>query len=162
MYCTECGNKLELRFLEFEGMIPYCNKCNEYRFQTFNSAVSLLIFNPDMTKTLFVKQYGTDFYRLVAGYVNKGESLEETIYREMGEEIGRIPCKVEYNSSAYFKKSNTLISNYAVVLTSEEIFPNHEIDSYGWIDIKDSREELRRASFSYEFLCKYLDKKNMN
>lgn len=160
MYCNECGSELTPKFLKYEGMVPFCKKCNEYRFLSFNSAVSALIFNPNKTKLLLIKQYGTDFYRLVAGYVNKKESLEEALYREMGEEIGRIPSTVIFNKSAYFEKSNTLISNFVVTLTSEEIFPNHEIDSYAWIDLNDALESLTRAAFSKQFLVNYLKKNN--
>ena len=38
-YCVECGTKLIYKELENEGMIPYCEKCHEYRFPIFSSAV---------------------------------------------------------------------------------------------------------------------------
>ena len=159
MHCEKCGTELIPKFLEYEGMIPFCTKCNEYRFNMFNSAVSVLVFNPEKTKILLIKQYHTDFYRLVAGYVNKGESLEECLYREMGEEIGRIPNHVEFNKSKYFDKSNTLISNFAVTLTSEEIFPNYEVDSYEWIEIDKALEAIREKPFTRYLLMSYLNKK---
>ena len=28
-YCEECGTELVERFLENEGIIPYCNRCKE-------------------------------------------------------------------------------------------------------------------------------------
>lgn len=158
MYCEKCGNELVPKFLEFEGMVPFCTKCNDYRFYNFNSAISVLIFNPDKTKILFIKQYNTDFYRLVAGYVNKGETLEHALYREMGEEIGRYPSKVEFNKSAYFAKSNTLISNFAVTLTCEDIFPNYEIDSYDWVDVSIAKELVRERKFTLDLLNNYLNK----
>ena len=158
MFCKICGNELKPKFLEYEGMIPYCNKCNDYRFDEFNSAVSMLIFNPDKTKILLIKQYNRDFFVLVAGYVTLGESLEHAVFREMGEEIGRIPCKYEFNESSYFAKSNTLISNFAVTLTSEDIFPNHEIDSYEWIKIEDAYDALKRANLAYKFYTDYMKK----
>ena len=158
MYCKICGTELKPKFLEFEGMIPYCEKCNDYRFEQFNAAVSLIIFNPTKDKTLLITQYGKDFYRFVAGYVNLGESFEQTLYREMGEEIGRIPYSIEYNESSYFKKSNTLIANYVVTLTSEEIFPNHEIDSYAWIKVEDAEEALSRADLALKFWKHYINK----
>ena len=70
-YCYECGTKLEIKELEHEGLIPFCPKCKEFRFPIFSSAVNVVILNKEQTKTLFVKQYGIDNYRLVAGYINK-------------------------------------------------------------------------------------------
>ena len=49
-YCVECGTKLIYKELENEGMIPYCEKCHEYRFPIFSSAVSMIILNPDKSK----------------------------------------------------------------------------------------------------------------
>ncbi|MBO5542525.1 MAG: NUDIX domain-containing protein, partial [Acholeplasmatales bacterium] len=128
MYCSKCGNVLEKKFLEHEGMINFCKCCNEYVFDRTNVAVSMIILNPDETKMLFIKQYGKDKFILVAGYTNPGESLEHTVYREMGEEIGRYPKSIEFNMSKYFAPSNTLISNFICKLTSMDIFPNEEID----------------------------------
>ena len=30
MYCRDCGAKLTLRFLENEGLIPYCEQCGAF------------------------------------------------------------------------------------------------------------------------------------
>ena len=158
MFCEKCGNSLIPKFLDYEGMIPFCTKCNEYRFLNFNSAISVIIFNPEKTKILLIKQYHTVFYRLVAGYVNKGETLEHTIYREMGEEIGRYPNSIEYNKSAYFEKSNTLITNFIVTLTSEDIFPNYEVDSYDWVYVDDALKLLSDRKFTLDLLNNYLNK----
>ena len=75
-YCEKCGNKLELKFLELEGMIPFCNKCNDYRFPYFNTAVSMIIVNPDETKMLYVKQYGTGKGRDI--HINETEQKAQT------------------------------------------------------------------------------------
>ena len=70
-YCVKCGNLLTFKQLNNEGMIPFCTNCNEYRFETFNVAVSMVILNKDLDKTLFIEQYGKDMKVLVAGYINK-------------------------------------------------------------------------------------------
>lgn len=159
MYCIKCGNKLTKKFLEMEGMINYCPICNEYVFDKMNVAVSMIILNPDETKVLYIKQYGTGKFRLVAGYTNVTESLEHTVYREMGEEIGRYPSKIEYNMSKYFEPSNTLIANYICKLTSEAIFPNQEIDEYEWIPISLAEEMIQQAKLARVFVKEFLDKR---
>ena len=88
-YCMECGTKLTERFLKNEGMVPFCEQCNAYRFPVFSVAVSMEVLHPDKDKVLLIKQYGKDRYILVAGYINKGESAEHTVVREVREEIGR-------------------------------------------------------------------------
>ncbi|MCR5350368.1 MAG: NUDIX domain-containing protein [Acholeplasmatales bacterium] len=159
-YCEECGTLLEKKFLVNEGMIPYCSKCMEYRFPYFNTAVSMIILNPENTKMLYVKQYGTGKNRLVAGYLNKGENLEHAVYREMGEEIGRFPKSIKFNHSQYFAKSNSLIVNFICELTTEELNCNEEIDEYEWVTIEDSLEKIKDASLAKIFVLKYLKDNN--
>ena len=45
MYCKQCGEKLTLRFCENEGLVPYCDKCEAYKFPQFNVAVSMVVTN---------------------------------------------------------------------------------------------------------------------
>jgi len=69
-YCMECGTKLETKYLENEGVIPFCPNCNEFRFPIYSCAVSMEVLNPDKNKVVLIKQYGRDFNVLVAGYIN--------------------------------------------------------------------------------------------
>ena len=85
-HCRECGTELIEKELEHEGMVPFCPRCGEYRFPQYNVAVSMIVVNEENRKTLLVKQYGRDFFRLVAGYVNRTETLEHAAARELKEE----------------------------------------------------------------------------
>lgn len=51
-YCTEYGTELVERYLENEGMIPYCESCGVYRFPTFNVAIIAIVYSPDAEKFL--------------------------------------------------------------------------------------------------------------
>lgn len=57
-YCEECGGRLTMKECGTDGMIPYCDACQTFRFPMFNSAISAIIFNPDKTKILLIQQYG--------------------------------------------------------------------------------------------------------
>ena len=91
-YCSKCGSELiEKECFNCgisEGVVPYCSKCDEFRLPPFNTAVSMVVCNKDYSKILLIKQYGRDFNILVAGYVTKGENLENTLKRELKEETG--------------------------------------------------------------------------
>ena len=157
-HCYECGTLLENKFLEHEGMIPFCKKCNEFRFPIFSSAVSMIITNLDESKFLLVKQYGKDFYRFVAGYTNKGESAEEALERELMEEVSLKAISYKPLKTSYFGKSNTLMINYLVKVNDLNVKPNYEIDSYAWIDRKDVLTNLEDAKLAYEFFKFYLSR----
>lgn len=161
-YCSKCGNKLILKE-SFncgisDGMVPFCTKCNEFRFPMFNSAVSSVIYNKDFSKTLLVQQYGRGVNILVAGYVNKGETLEEALVREIKEETGLIVSSYKFNASKYFEKSNSLICNFIVTTEDENLHPNSEIDFAKWYTISEAGEEIYKNSLAEEFFLKSLGK----
>ena len=117
-YCSVCGTKLEIKELAHEGLVPFCKTCGEYRFTLYNVAVSMIIVDKEEKHALLIKQYNTDFYRFVAGYVNRTESAEEAVVREMKEEIGVKPIKIKPLKTGFFEKTNTLMLNYLAVVES--------------------------------------------
>ena len=133
-YCMFCGTKLQERELDGEGIIPYCEKCGEYRFQ-----------------------YGRNRYILVAGYVNKGEDAEDAVCREIQEEMGLKVIDYSFNHSHYFKPSNTLMLNFTAVVEDAEPHPNKEIDHYQWFSRIEARKNIYSGSLAEKFLLGYLD-----
>ena len=87
-HCYECGTALTERELEGEGIVPYCPQCQQYRFQMYNVAVSMVVINEQTGQILLIRQYGKPHFILVAGYVNRGEQLEHAVCREVKEETG--------------------------------------------------------------------------
>ena len=106
-YCNKCGNKLtEKECINCgisEGMVAYCENCDEFKFPMYNVAVSAVICNPDFSKILLIQQYGRPKNILVAGYVNKGENLEHALIREIKEEVGLDVIDFKFNASSYYK-----------------------------------------------------------
>ena len=157
-YCEECGSKLVERYLENEGIIPYCNKCREYRFSKYNVAVSIITVDDKEKKILLIKQYGRDSYILVAGYVNKGESAENAVKRELMEETGLSAGEIRYNRSEYFERSNTLMLNFTCHIQGDNKYKlNREVDEAEWFSFKEARENIRPESLAQRFLNFYLD-----
>ena len=158
MYCIECGNKLIEKYLDKEGIIPFCTRCNEFRFPLYNVAVSMIVINKETSKILLIKQYGKDRNILVAGYVSKGEALEDAVKREIKEETNMTVSSIKYNRSEYFAPSNTLMCNYTVLVDNDkELKVNEEIDSYNWYLKEDARKQIMPNSLASKFLNAYLD-----
>ena len=99
-FCQECGTALVDKYLENEGMIPFCPKCNQYRFPMYNVAVSMIVINKKTDRILLIKQYGRPFFILVAGYVNRTEQLEHAVAREIKEETGMTVSNLKYIGTA--------------------------------------------------------------
>ena len=160
-YCQECGTALTEKELEHEGIIPYCPKCRDYRFPMYNVAVSMIVVNEEDQKTLLIKQYGKDFFRLVAGYVNRTESLEHAVVRELKEETGMTAERVVFNRTRFFEPSNTLMCNFtAFVKDDSELNPNYEIDYCEWFSFDEARKAIDPNILAGQFLNAYLDSRS--
>ena len=157
-YCQVCGSELIEKELEGEGLVPFCPACNEFRFPMYNVAVSMIVINKMTNKILLIKQYGRDFYILVAGYVNRGEQLEHAVVRELKEETGMTASYIRFNRTKFFEPSNTLMCNFTVYVDSDsELSTNKEIDSFNWFSFDDARKNIKPGSLAAEFLNAYLD-----
>ena len=161
-YCTECGTELVLKECFncgiSEGLVPYCENCNEFRFPQFNCAVSMVIYNKDYSKILLIKQYKRDNNILVAGYVTKSENLEETLKRELKEEVGLNAIEFKYNDSKYYEKSNTLICNFIVQAENEDYTLTNEVDSARWYTREEAKNVILKGGLAEHFLNLSLDK----
>ena len=162
-YCMECGTKLTERFLKNEGMVPFCEQCNAYRFPVFSVAVSMEVLHPDKDKVLLIKQYGKDRYILVAGYINKGESAEYIVVREVREEIGLSVRGVHFEKSEYFPPSNTLMLNFSCVAETEDLsgVSEEEIDYCRWFSFEEAVGAIARDSLAERFLQNFLRKRGL-
>ena len=159
-YCYECGEKLTERELENEGIVPYCEKCREYRFPIFSTAVSMIVENIDKTKILLIQQYGRKNNILVAGYVSKGENAENAVVREVMEETGLKVVDMNFNKSEYFEKTNTLMLNYSCRVEDESLahLNKGEVDKAQWFTHEQACENIKPDSLAKKFLFHYLGK----
>ena len=55
-HCFECGTALIEKELEEEGIVPYCPKCQQYRFPMYNVAVSMIVVDEETGKILLIQQ----------------------------------------------------------------------------------------------------------
>lgn len=157
-YCEVCGKKLTLKEDKNEGPAPYCKKCREFRYPKYNVGVSMVTISEETGKILLIKQYHLPKYVLVAGYVDKTEALEHAVVRELKEETNLTVTKVQFNKSKYFKRSDTLMCNFAAWVKDEsELKLNEEVDKAVWFTEEEARKKIYDHSLAEEFLLHYLD-----
>lgn len=162
IYCPECGQKLMKKQCKDEGMVDYCERCQKFHFPVFSSAISTVLLNPDKTKVLLIKQYGKNNNVLVAGYVNKGEYLEQTVAREVMEETGLTVTSIHYNASEYFEPTETLMNNFIAVADSEQFhLKENEVDRAKWFLLEEAPVAIMQNSLAQRFLLKALEKIRM-
>ena len=96
-YCPYCGKKVELREIGDEGMIPYCTECKIPLWDMFTTSIIVAVVNEYQEVALLRQNYvSTTNHVCVAGVMKMGESAEETVVREIGEELGLHVKSVQY------------------------------------------------------------------
>lgn len=84
-YCGVCGGPMKLH----TEISKRCTECGKEVWPQVSTAVIALIHKgPDEVLLVRAKNFRTNFYGLVAGFVETGETLEEAIAREALEETG--------------------------------------------------------------------------
>ena len=124
----------------------------------YNTAVSMIVTDEKTGRILLIQQYGRPSYILVVGYVNRGESAENAVRREILEETGLHAGRIRFNRTRFFEPSNTLMCNFtAFVSDADRLHTNREVDRYSWFSPAEARRNIRPNSLAAAFLNAYLD-----
>lgn len=156
-YCPVCGEKLRLRAHPDGGSVAWCESCADWRFPLFSTAVSVAVLDPERRRTLLIRQYGESDAVFVAGYVDKGETAEDAVRREVREELGMTAEDLRFHRSRWYAPSETLMLHYSCTVREPEARPNREVDSWFWTPADDVRRHLRRGGLAEALLDDMLE-----
>ena len=140
-FCGRCGRETE--HSEKERMVR-CPVCGHQVYPKISPAV--IVGVTDGERLLLTKYSGRAYtrYALIAGFAEIGESIEETVKREVMEEVGLKVKNVRYYASQPWSFSDTLLMGFWCDLDgSDEIHLDEEELSVGeW----KMRSEIPEAS----------------
>lgn len=154
-FCPRCGERLRLREREREEAALYCGRCAEFRFPMFSAAVAAVVLSEDGEKMLLIRQYGEERFVLPAGYIDKGETAEAALTRELREELGIGIKNHRFIKSRYYAPSETLMLNYAVTAADTIPSPNWEVDSWQWVRADEAIDYVNPNGLAEAFLRDY-------
>jgi len=108
-FCGHCGGTMI--FSERERAL-ICPSCEETVYPTISPAVIVAVTNKE--KLLLTKYTGRAYtnYALVAGFTEIGETLEETVIREVKEEVGLKVKNVRYYKNQPWPFTGTLLVGF--------------------------------------------------
>ena len=94
-FCGACGAKTEL---DAKERAVYCPRCREKTYPRINPAVIVGVVNGDR---LLLTRYRTGYAHnaLIAGFTEFGETMEQTVAREVMEEAGLRVKNIRYYKS---------------------------------------------------------------
>ena len=83
-FCGVCGGTMKMH----TDISKRCEQCGKEVWPQLATAVIVLIHRSNEVLLVHARNFRTDFYGLVAGFVETGETLEEAVHREVREETG--------------------------------------------------------------------------
>lgn len=157
VYCPICGGKLEEKYSYDEGGVPYCRKDDIMFFETPKPCVIVAVVKDD--KILLLKQsyIFKNSKVLVSGYVNCGETIEETAAREVKEETGITVEALEYLGSYYLESREIIMLTFMGKYVEGDIIKSDEVEWVDWSNIEDALCEMGEDEIGKSVVRKVLE-----
>lgn len=146
-FCSRCG---ERTVIAAAGHIRRCRTCGAEHYPRTDPAVIMLVTD-DQDRALLGRQvhWPEGRFSTLAGFVEPGESIEQSVAREVYEEAGVTVGEVEYIASQPWPFPSSLMLGFMARATSFDInVDGEEIEEARWF----SREDLTAAFESGEVM----------
>lgn len=155
-YCGRCGS--EMKPDEAERAMK-CPQCGKMVYPTIMPAVIVGVLN-EKDQLLVTKYAGRNQanYALVAGFAEIGETIEETVIREVKEETGLDVKNPEFFHSQPWSFSDTLLFGFWVYADSSQpvTLDDHELGLARWISRGEIDEPDDSVSLTALMIRTYL------
>lgn len=155
-YCPICGKELEEKYSWDEGGVPYCSVDNVMYFDTPKPCVVVAVIKDDNILLLKQSYIFKNSKVLVSGYVTNGETVEETVYREVKEETGITVGEIKYLGSDYLASKEILMLTYMAKYIDGEINKSSEVEWVDWSHIEDALCEMSEDEIGKKVVRKVL------
>ncbi len=152
-YCGRCGKEMEQA--EDERMLK-C-ECGNTVYPKISPAIIAAVRNGN--KILLTKYADRDYkrYALIAGFSEVGESIEDTVRREIMEEVGLKVRNLRFYKSQPWSFSDSLLMGFFCDLDGDETIrlDRHELSEARWIDREDLDIEFDGISLTNEMIIRF-------
>jgi len=146
-FCGVCGSPTESAEA---GHVRRCSNaaCGASHFPRTDPAVIMLVHDGDRALLGRQASWPPGMHSVLAGFVEPGESLEDTVRREVAEEVGIPVTDVRYHSSQPWPFPASIMLGFtARAVTTDLTIAQDEIETAAWY----TRDELRRSPENESF-----------
>ncbi len=161
-YCPICGRKLEEKYSWDEGGVPYCPKDDIMFFDTPTPCVIVAVINKDQILLLKQSYIYKNSKVLLSGYVTNGETVEQTVHREVFEESGLKVKDLKYLGSEYVSnnKKEIIMLTFMAKYDGGKIKKSSEVEWVNWSHIEDALCEMKEDEVGKRIVRKVLKELN--
>ncbi|WP_125154803.1 NAD(+) diphosphatase [Clostridium rectalis] len=159
-YCPKCGERLIEKYSWDEGGVPYCPIDDIMYFDTPKPCVVVAVIKENEILLLKQSYIFKDSKVLVSGYVNNGETVEQTVYREVKEETGISVENIKYLGSEYLFSKEILMLTFMAKYKSGEIRKSEEVEWVEWGELKSALCEMHEDEIGKNVVRKVLKEIN--
>ncbi|MCM1134423.1 MAG: NAD(+) diphosphatase [Clostridium sp.] len=147
-FCGRCGHQMKP---DHKERMLFCPLCHNTVYPRISPAVIVGVLNGD--KILMSKYAGRPYtnYALIAGFTEIGENAEQTVAREVMEEVGLKVKNIRYYKSQPWAFSGSLLMGFFCDLDGDDkiTLDKNELAEAGWfgrneIDLADDNVSLTR------------------
>lgn len=150
-FCGTCGKPLKQ---DAKERMLYCENCRSMEYPKISPAVIVAVTDGD--RILLTKYAGRAFkkYSLIAGFAEIGETIEETVHREVMEEVGLKVKDLRYYKSQPWSFSDTLLMGFFCELDGSDRvkLDEEELEVAEWVDRKDVPADGTDISLTHEMM----------
>lgn len=153
-YCGACGEPL---VHDTRERMLRCFHCDNRVYPRINPAVIVGVTHND--KLLLTKYKGRAYkkYALVAGFTEIGESFEQTVQREVMEEVGLKVKNIRYYKSQPWGFSDNILAGYFCEVDGESIIirDEEELSVAEWFQREEIPVEPEDLSLTNEMIIAF-------
>jgi NAD+ diphosphatase len=132
-FCGRCGTATERHATE---RVRTCPQCGLQQYPRVSPAVITLIEDGDRLLLARSPHFVKGVYSTLAGFVEPGESLEETVAREVREEVGVELADIRYFGSQPWPFPHSMMIGFTARYAGGEIVPQEgEIEDARWFTV---------------------------
>ena len=153
-FCGACGSLL---FPSPSERALVCKSCEQTVYPTISPAISVAITDKDYLLLARNARASFSHFSLVAGYVEIGETLEETVMREVMEEVGLKIKNIRYTGSQAWGLSQTEMVGFTAELEgSNQIrLQTSELSEARWFHRNEITPNPEPLSLSFDMIEKF-------
>lgn len=155
-FCSKCRGVLRTRT---DIRAKECDECGRLEFPRISPAIIVLIEKGDSLLLARSPRFAGEFFSVLAGFVEPGESLEAAVHREVMEETGISMKNVRYFGSQPWPFPDSLMIGFTAEYASGEIqIDGEEIVEAGWYRVDQLPKIPGKLSIARQLIDWFVEK----